>query len=116
MVDEIYKSAKLNGKGHARSNGHTASVEDTPEDDDDVAGPEMPPELEDEGGNDEEGRFFGGGISTDTAEVLDFIDERDIQATAVRKFMRAQVALRLSTSLETRKNRFCLGKTTSPQF
>jgi len=27
--------------------------------------------------DDEEGRFFGGGIDNDTAEVLDFIDRRE---------------------------------------
>lgn len=37
----------------------------------------MPPEEEDELAGDEDGRFFGGGVTKDTAEVLDFIDERD---------------------------------------
>lgn len=57
-----------------KANGRVM-VEDE-EDEDDVAGPELPPK-EDEGEADEEGRFFGGGITTDTAEVLDFIEERD---------------------------------------
>ena len=43
----------------------------------------MPPDMDDEAEDDEEGRFFGGGITTDTAEVLDFIDERDQEAVAV---------------------------------
>jgi beta-catenin-like protein 1 len=51
-------------------------VEDE-EDDDGVAGPELPPDFEEEVVDDEEGRFFGGGITNDTAEVLNFIDERD---------------------------------------
>lgn len=42
-----------------------------------AAGPEMPPEEEGSLPDDEEGRFFGGGITSDTADVLDFIDERD---------------------------------------
>ncbi|MCJ1415476.1 hypothetical protein MMC32_001808 [Xylographa parallela] len=79
--NEIYKSIKLNSKADARSNGQT-TVEDDPEEEDDVAGPELPPEMEDEGEVDEEGRFFGGGITTDTAEVLDFIDERDLEVVA----------------------------------
>lgn len=37
----------------------------------------MPPDLEDEPMDQEEGRFFGGGITSDTAEVLDFIEQRD---------------------------------------
>ncbi len=47
------------------------------EGDDGVAGPELPPDFEEEVADDEEGRFFGGGITDDTAEVLNFIDERD---------------------------------------
>lgn len=47
-------------------------MEDGDDEDDDVAaGPDLPPDL------DEEGRFFGGGITNDTAEVLDFIDGRE---------------------------------------
>lgn len=40
-------------------------------------GPELPPdeELEPEP-DDEEGRFFGGGITNDTAEILDFMGEQ----------------------------------------
>lgn len=69
----MYKSIKLNGDTAARSNGQP-TVED--EEDDSVAGPELPLDFED-GADDEEGRFFGGGITNDTAEVLDFIDKRD---------------------------------------
>lgn len=50
-------------------------------DDNVEAGPEMPLEEPD----DEDGRFFGGGITTDTADVLDFIDERDNQETRAEK-------------------------------
>ena len=46
-------------------------------DDDGFAGPELPPDFEEEIADDEEGRFFGGGITSDTAEVLNFIDGRD---------------------------------------
>lgn len=51
-------------------------MEDEEDMNDVEAGPEMPPEDE-EVPDDEDGRFFGGGINNDTAEVLDFIDERD---------------------------------------
>ncbi len=61
--------------GDVKSNGR-ATVEEEVEDDG-VAGPELPPDFEEEVADDEEGRFFGGGITTGTAEVLDFIDERD---------------------------------------
>ena len=65
-----------------KSNGQP-TVEDEAEDEDAVAGPEMPADLEEELENDEEGRFFGGGITTDTAEVLDFIEKRDQEVTTV---------------------------------
>ena len=40
-----------------------------------MAGPELPPDQGDI--DDDEGRFFGGGINNDTADVLDFIDQRE---------------------------------------
>ena len=62
-----------------KSNGR-ATVEEG--DDDDVeAGPELPPD--EDGIDDDEGRFFGGGINNDTAEVLDFIEEREKDDTIV---------------------------------
>ena len=63
-----------------KTNGR-ATVEDE-EDDDIEAGPELPPDEDD--ANDEEGRFFGGGINRGTAEVLDFIEEREKEDTSVR--------------------------------
>ena len=60
------------------------------EEDDGIAGPELPPDQEAEAPDDEEGRFFGGGITSDTAEVLDFIDGRDGEDTGVRKSSQIQ--------------------------
>lgn len=40
------------------------------------AGPEMPPEEEEAGPEDDEGRFYGGGITKNTTAVLDFIEEQ----------------------------------------
>ncbi len=50
--------------------------DDDPEDV--AAGPE-PPSADDTdfGPDDDEGRFFGGGITENTAEILDFMDEQD---------------------------------------
>lgn len=70
-----YKTTKVSLNSDVKSNGR-ATVEDE-EDDDVVAGPELPPDEDSGGLDDDEGRFFGGGITTETAEVLDFIDERD---------------------------------------
>lgn len=58
-----------------KTNGK-ATVEDEQDDEDIEAGPEMP-SAEDKGPDDEEGRFFGGGITRDTADVLDFMEEQD---------------------------------------
>jgi beta-catenin-like protein 1 len=56
-----------------------ASVADgPPTDEEDIeAGPALPGDLEDEAGDDEEGRFFGGGVSQSEKEVLDYIDAND---------------------------------------
>lgn len=60
----------------AKSN-KTNKIEEVVDDDDTAAGPELPLEGEVELPDDEEGRFFGGGITNKTAEALDFIDELD---------------------------------------
>ena len=52
-------------------------MDDDNEDDDIEAGPAMPLDEEDAGPEDEEGRFFGGGITNNTKDVLDFMDEQD---------------------------------------
>lgn len=60
-------------------------MEDGGEDDVDdiVAGPEMPPDAEEQLPNDDddEGRFFGGGLTKNTVDVMDFIDEQDTDET-----------------------------------
>jgi len=76
LKDKIYKATKLSLNGDVKSNGK-ATVEDDDGDEDMEAGPEMPPEEEEVGPEDDEGRFFGGGITRNTTAVLDFIDERD---------------------------------------
>ncbi|KAI9771168.1 MAG: hypothetical protein M1840_002519 [Geoglossum simile] len=73
----IYKSMKVHVNRDVKGKGRaTAEDEDGGNDPPGVeAIPEYPPvELDDD---DEDGRFFGGGITKDTAEILDFIEERD---------------------------------------
>ena len=79
-VDEVYKSVKLNADGDAKGKGR-ATVEDA--DDDEVAGPVAPPDEDEAEADDEEGRFFGGGITNGTAEILDFIDGQDDEEAPV---------------------------------
>lgn len=70
---QAYKSAKLQGDSDAK---RSAQVED--EEDDEEAGPALPPDLEDEGpGDDEEGRFFGGGLDENAKDAMDFLDAQD---------------------------------------
>ena len=51
-------------------------VEDEGEDDGE-AGPELPPDFEEDIPDDEEGRFFGGGMERQTAEAMHYIDQQD---------------------------------------
>ncbi|KAK7402497.1 hypothetical protein QQX98_011741 [Neonectria punicea] len=79
--NEIYKSAKVNANGSSRH----AQVDDAePSEDDDEAGPAPP--LEDDDNDDfgpdlppadDEDRFFGGGITKQESEILDYVDEAD---------------------------------------
>lgn len=69
-----YKSAKLdtNGKGVLRvSTGEGDADQSLPDGFFDPA-----PEQEDEEG----GRFFGGGVNKEQAEILDYVDEREREA------------------------------------
>ena len=74
--NELYsKSAKLSNGSSARLNGRASTVEDEIDLDNVDAGPSLPPE--DDVSDDKEGRFFGGGITSEEKEVLDFIDARE---------------------------------------
>ncbi|KAH7313786.1 DUF1716 domain-containing protein [Stachybotrys elegans] len=75
--DEIYKSAKLSSNGTDRH----ARVDAEPEQDDEEQdfGPAMPPDEADDNA-DEEGRFFGGGITQQESRILDYVDEADAGA------------------------------------
>ena len=82
--DEIYKSLKLNGSKDARSSNQP-TVEDTADAEDDVeAGPELPPDLDDN--EDGEGRFFGGGLTSSTVDALKYVDQQDQETQTVRRF------------------------------
>lgn len=79
--EEALKNARreIEEKGKEKA----ASVEDGDMmDEDGPAGPPLPGDQE-FNEDDEEGRFFGGGVSERQAEILDFMDEKD-KDTAVR--------------------------------
>ncbi|KAK5257783.1 hypothetical protein LTR40_009206, partial [Exophiala xenobiotica] len=84
------KSSKLTDGSSPRSNGHDSSVsksssgtpafvQDEILDDEDIeAGPARPQDdVEDEDGDDEEGRFFGGGVTKQEREVIDYIENNE---------------------------------------
>ncbi|KAK5124838.1 hypothetical protein LTR16_003437 [Cryomyces antarcticus] len=79
--DQVYKSAKPTSNGDVKGKDHVAyTIEEDPiEENDGVAGPELPPDEDDAVPDDEEGRFFGSGVNRNTVEVLNFIDERDAE-------------------------------------
>lgn len=58
-------------------------AEDEMDDEDGEAGPELPPDFEEDIPDDEEGRFFGGGMEQKTAEAMQYIDQNEDEA-AVR--------------------------------
>jgi len=77
-------STNGNGNQDAHSTngsaGKAAFVQDEVLDnqDDLEAGPSLPPTLpEDEVGDDEEGRFFGGGVTQEEREVMDYIERNE---------------------------------------
>lgn len=75
--DELYKAAKLDSDADVKSKGKNPVVEDEMQDDGE-AGPELPPDFEEEDiPDDEEGRFFGGGMERKTAQAMQYIDEQD---------------------------------------
>ena len=82
-----YKVPKIGQNPETDEYGKDGTNDDTNEyNDDDVAGPELPPNDEPDEPDDEEGRFFGGGVNNKTAEVLDIIEERDKEEYVPDKF------------------------------
>lgn len=75
--DAFYKSAKLDTNGDVKGKGKAVAVVDEPEDGSDFAGPELPPDFEEDVPDDEEGRFFGGGMAKETAQAMDYLDRQD---------------------------------------
>ncbi|KAF7714745.1 Catenin-beta-like, Arm-motif containing nuclear protein [Penicillium ucsense] len=88
--NELYKAAKIESTGDVKSNGKGAMVQDEDDMDDGEAGPELPPDFEDDIPDDEEGRFFGGGMEQKTAQAMEYIDQNEDEA-APEKFDAAWV-------------------------
>lgn len=78
-LDELYKAAKLESNGDVKSKGKAPMVEEEEEEDDGEAGPELPPNFEEDVPDDEEGRFFGGGMERQTADAMQYIDQQEAE-------------------------------------
>ncbi|KAL1612890.1 hypothetical protein SLS60_001120 [Paraconiothyrium brasiliense] len=71
---QAYKSAKLSSNSDAKRPVNVSVAE---EDNEEEAGPTLPPDFEDEEGDDEDGRFFGGGLDEDAKDAMDYLDAQD---------------------------------------
>ncbi|KAG5957359.1 hypothetical protein E4U58_006169 [Claviceps cyperi] len=83
--NELYKASKV--KSTHEGHGDADDWMDKREDDEQDFGPAMPPGSNDQDGideDDEEGRFFGGGISKQESQILDFVDEAADQEGAMK--------------------------------
>ncbi|KAI9807494.1 MAG: hypothetical protein M1825_005434 [Sarcosagium campestre] len=96
--NKSYKSLKVHSNGDAK--GGSSDVEDV-EEEDEPAGPKLPPDFEDVPSDDEDGRFFGGGVTKGTAEILDYVDEKDLGNLAQENYDAAW-ARKLALSFEKR--------------
>ena len=101
-LDAVYKATKTSANGDVKSKSR-ATVEDMGEDDDDdvAAGPELPPDAGEQlPEDDDEGRFFGGGLTKNTADVMDFIDEQDNDETVRLDARSDQLEARLMGTIQ----------------
>lgn len=99
---QAYKSAKLTANGDTKGKRH-ATIDD--EDGDDTeAGPSLPPEDGEEYGadDDEDGRFFGGGVDQGTADALDYLDTRDTEQPYVAEKIDSAWLRKLALNFEKR--------------
>ncbi|KAF2246747.1 DUF1716-domain-containing protein [Trematosphaeria pertusa] len=99
---QAYKSAKLNSNGAVKRSAHD-SVAD--EDDEDEAGPSLPPDFEEEPGDDEEGRFFGGGIDEDAKDAMDFLDAQDKEEAITEEKYDSAWLRKLALNFEKKVNK-----------
>ena len=100
---QSYKSTKLTATGDAKRRNH-ASVEEAGNLDDEEAGPELPPDVAEDDGPDEddEGRFFGSGIEEEAKQALDYLDTRDNQEHYVEEKIDGSWLRKLALNFEKR--------------
>ena len=72
---QAYKSVKLNSSSDVKRSSHASVVDEY--DEEDEAGPSLPPDMDEGPGDDDEGRFFGGGLDEDAKDAMDYLDDQD---------------------------------------
>lgn len=98
---QAYKSVKLQGNTDVK---RSAQVED--EEEDDEAGPSLPPDFEDEEpGDDEDGRFFGGGLDEHAKDAMDFLDAQDGEEVIREETYDAAWVRKLARDFEKKVNK-----------
>jgi beta-catenin-like protein 1 len=90
-----YKSAKVTTNGSP----HAPTAED--DDPDAEAGPELPPENEE----DEEGRFFGSGVDKGTREAMDYVEGVDGEDAVAEEVIDAAWLRKMAIGFERRITR-----------
>ncbi|KAJ9316054.1 hypothetical protein DTO271D3_3630 [Paecilomyces variotii] len=101
--NELYKAAKLGANGDVKNKGKAPMVEDEgAEEDDGIAGPELPPDFEEDVPDDEEGRFFGGGMARETAKAMEYIDQVDEEGPVAPEKIDSAWVRRLALNFEKR--------------
>ena len=73
----------VNGGDKSSRQGRLDEEEEEDSKDGEIAGPELPLDEDDAARDDEEGRFFGGGVTGETARALNYIDEQDKENSIV---------------------------------
>ncbi|KAI5807596.1 Catenin-beta-like protein [Peziza echinospora] len=82
---EILEAFKTARTTDPKGKGKAANVEDGDEEMGDAEGAQAGPDVDFVEDDDEEGRFFGGGVSKAQVEILDYMDEKEGDAAAQEK-------------------------------
>ena len=98
---QAWKSVKLSAESDDKRSSHASVTED----DEDEAGPSLPPDIDEEPGDDEEGRFFGGGLDEDAKDAIDYLDGQDEEEAIMDEKYDAAWLRKLSLNFEKKMNR-----------
>jgi beta-catenin-like protein 1 len=98
---QAWKSVKLNADSDVTRSSHASVAED----DEDEAGPSLPPDIDEEPGDDEEGRFFGGGLDEDAKDAIDYLDGQDAEEAIMDEKYDAAWLRKLSLNFEKKMNK-----------